>query len=400
MLNFIQMAKFITLLILFFVLLLAPRQIYAQGTWDCVPGTSNCVLFSALCQENYGPEQGTDCSTDSWPNCNSLSGECVPQYQCYLEDGVCELNDSSSACDPTFGYFDDCGNRTSANCESDDVHDCLYTPPSCTTGCVECDGQCVDPTYNCWPYIRLPHLDDSCYLGTICMDNGSVCTPDVTPPPPAPGSYECQLDSVGGRCYLDYQSCPRGAYVDDSFSCPDGYKCCIIVVDPPNTYDCGWMEFPDGVFRCGVAEDRCVPPCYRDQCINYPYATCSNELAVKNLPCVCPVATPVLTPIYPRDPLSGCGQNEITTAVGCIPADDLTELAEFLIKWAVGIGGGIAFLLMIYAGFLITTSGGDAKKVQGGRELLTAAIAGLMMLLFSTFILEMVGIRILHLPGF
>jgi hypothetical protein len=38
--------------------------------------------------------------------------------------------------------------------------------------------------------------------------------------------------------------------------------------------------------------------------------------------------------------------------------------------------------------------------LQAGKELLTAAIAGIIMLIFSIFLLELVGVRILRLPGF
>ena len=64
----------------------------------------------------------------------------------------------------------------------------------------------------------------------------------------------------------------------------------------------------------------------------------------------------------------------------------------------LGIAGGIAFLLMLYAGFTIVTSSGDPQRLQGGKELLTAAISGLLLIIFSIFILRVVGIQILAIP--
>jgi hypothetical protein len=51
----------------------------------------------------------------------------------------------------------------------------------------------------------------------------------------------------------------------------------------------------------------------------------------------------------------------------------------------VGFGGGIAFILMVYAGFMIMTSSGDPKRLTAGKELLTAAIA----------ILRLIGVELL-----
>lgn len=94
-----------------------------------------------------------------------------------------------------------------------------------------------------------------------------------------------------------------------------------------------------------------------------------------------------------------CGAG-IDTAIGCIPIGSGQEFTEFILKWALGIAGGVAFLLILYSGFMIMTSTGDPKKLQAGRELLTAAISGLVLLIFSVFILRLIGVDILGLPGF
>ena len=94
-----------------------------------------------------------------------------------------------------------------------------------------------------------------------------------------------------------------------------------------------------------------------------------------------------------------CGKG-IDTAIGCIPIGSGQEFTEFILKWAFGIGGGVAFLLILYAGFIIMTSAGDHKRLQAGRELLTSAISGLVLLIFSVFILRLIGVDVLALPGF
>lgn len=91
----------------------------------------------------------------------------------------------------------------------------------------------------------------------------------------------------------------------------------------------------------------------------------------------------------------GCGDREVYTAIGCIPVGTPTNFADFLLTWSFGIGGGIALLLIAYGSFQILTSAGDTKKVQAGREVLTAAIAGLVFLIFSIFILRVLNVDIL-----
>lgn len=85
----------------------------------------------------------------------------------------------------------------------------------------------------------------------------------------------------------------------------------------------------------------------------------------------------------------------INTAIGCISYIDSNKFAEFFIKWAIGIGGGIAFLLIFYAGFMIITSSGNPERLKAGQELLVSAISGLIMLVFSMFIFNIIGIDIL-----
>jgi hypothetical protein len=95
------------------------------------------------------------------------------------------------------------------------------------------------------------------------------------------------------------------------------------------------------------------------------------------------------------------GTTGINTAIGCI--DVLSGPNAFLgslLKWGVGIGGGIAFLLMVYAGFLVMTAAGDPERLKAGQELLTSAISGLIMLIFSIFILRFIGVDILGLGKF
>lgn len=83
------------------------------------------------------------------------------------------------------------------------------------------------------------------------------------------------------------------------------------------------------------------------------------------------------------------------TAIGCIPIDDTNAFLNYIIRWAMGISGGIALVLIVYSGLLITTSQGNFEKIQAGKQLLTATISGLVLIVFSIFILRLIGVDIL-----
>ncbi|GEM_PF-3370770 len=93
-----------------------------------------------------------------------------------------------------------------------------------------------------------------------------------------------------------------------------------------------------------------------------------------------------------------CNQDtktHLNTAIGCIPIKANTDFLRFLLQWSIGVAGGFAVLLILYASFLFITSSGDKYKLQSAKQLLTAAIAGLLFLIFSVFILRVIGVDIL-----
>jgi len=99
------------------------------------------------------------------------------------------------------------------------------------------------------------------------------------------------------------------------------------------------------------------------------------------------------------DPFCPGGDTHINTAIGCIPISDGKAFVEWLFPKLLGIMGGIAFLLMLYGGFLILSSSGNQEKIKAGQETITSAIAGLIFAIFSLFLLQLIGVDILQIPG-
>lgn len=111
--------------------------------------------------------------------------------------------------------------------------------------------------------------------------------------------------------------------------------------------------------------------------------------------CKCEIigSSPKKTEIY-------CGDlKSINTALGCVPIET-GEFMGWLLPIIFSIGGGIAFLLMTYGFILVAVSSGDEKKLQGAKETISSAIIGLIVCISALFILKMIAIDILKIPGF
>lgn len=88
------------------------------------------------------------------------------------------------------------------------------------------------------------------------------------------------------------------------------------------------------------------------------------------------------------------------TALGCFGGETPNDFIASFIRLGTGLGGGVAFLLILVSGFQRITSAGNPEKLHEAKDLMTAAISGLLLIIFSIFLLRLVGVDILQLPGF
>lgn len=94
-------------------------------------------------------------------------------------------------------------------------------------------------------------------------------------------------------------------------------------------------------------------------------------------------------------------KNGIWTGVGCVRTGNTGEfIQDILLTWGMGLAGLIAFICIIYSAFLLQTSQGSPERIKKAREYLTNCIIGLVLIIFSIFILRLIGVNILQIPGF
>lgn len=132
----------------------------------------------------------------------------------------------------------------------------------------------------------------------------------------------------------------------------------------------------------GIEPDKCSV--LFDCCVYDPYVT----EPFKPTDCTfCP----------PGDPPEVCARYpEIQTALGCLPTHPLTFINRFqFILLRIGIG--ITFIMMVVGAFFVMTGQGNPEQVKRGRQVFLSGVAGLLIMIFGVFILEIIVVDILGL---
>jgi len=95
------------------------------------------------------------------------------------------------------------------------------------------------------------------------------------------------------------------------------------------------------------------------------------------------------------------------TMLGCITSgtgvgfkEGAPSFVQALLNDIFYLSGGLAFLYLMYGGFIILTSQADPERLNYGRRLVTGSIVGLVFTIGSVFMVNLIGSGILHIPGF
>jgi hypothetical protein len=302
-----------------------------------------------------------------------------------------------------------------------------YSAPSDNS--VWCDSACNTTQINCNPGYNVPlgcreRPTNCCYTlypGGACpqfipcvLSTVSSPTPTSRPPTPTiipptatprssptpttlkatPGScttygftchwegsvYGCQpYEDLGLHCGLGWQADAKicNQWNNDEDNCRGQYNNCCVEITPGSCYKCEGLE-------C-IPVESCASPDKEYDDWGSCYLACTGQI-----------------PPSPEE-YGNCsyhGVAGVKTALGCIPTQDTQEFVGWILRLAIGIGGGIAFLLMLFGGIKMITSAGNPEAVKAGQELITSALMGLIFIIFSLFLLQLIGVKIFEIPGF
>lgn len=195
------------------------------------------------------------------------------------------------------------------------------------------------------------------------------------------------------------------------FNVPNGMPACADPNYCTEEYNC---NNPGPYFgSCPVKQVCCIPPtptppfycggCARNedcsgQCKICPH--CPEEPSIPPLPSLAQLCDQ-LPEGEARGECWKCNdKGEIWSAIGCLPTDFGDLLKEKIFPIGIGFAGGIAFLYFLYGTFIIMTSAGNPEKISEAKEIIISSLSGLLLIIFSVFLLRVIGVDILKIPGF
>jgi len=88
------------------------------------------------------------------------------------------------------------------------------------------------------------------------------------------------------------------------------------------------------------------------------------------------------------------------STVGFTDKSGAPSFVQAMLNVLFTFAGGLAFLYLMYGGFIILTSQADPERLNYGRRLIYGSIIGLIFTFGSVFIVNLIGSGILKIPGF
>ncbi len=237
----------------------------------------------------------------------------------------------------------------------------------------------------------------SCRYG--CDDTTATCTTTPSDPtaPQSPGSIPA--GQSGCSFTMDSKATPIIACQNGGICAPIGGKVNTSVT--PNTYENGFCV--DTQNKCPLCGTGYQPDFNTGKCSSISDSHATEVPFSTIISCApdegctpgvgCSNGSPDQTP-----PLSLCN-GTCDTALGPLPTD-IPGLLTKVFSIALAIAGVLALGLIIASGYRLMMSQGNPEQVKGAREQLTAAIVGLLFIIFSLVILQIIGANILGIPGF
>jgi hypothetical protein len=225
-------------------------------------------------------------------------------------------------------------------------------------------------------------LDQYVCLGDLAKDVGSVFSDNIN-------EKLTEFKKIGNDPKAKQQLCIVGR---PQARLKPGYEALKIigtggnsyVVDqsgiiPPEWADAAYQQAPDALTSCTCVSENAQDICgYYHKKDTEDFKACSACMRLNDV---------------------DTKGKYIYTAIGCVNAT-AEGIVSKLFGFGIGLAGGVALLCIIYASFQMQLSRGNPEKIKKAQELLTSCITGLIIIIFSVFILRVIGVDLLKIPGF
>ncbi len=209
------------------------------------------------------------------------------------------------------------------------------------------------------------------------------------------GVQNCIPDSNGPYSYSECQNALHGG----SYKIIDlGYgNQCIPDSNGPYSFNECQHEILGGSYSLIESGAAGVYACIADPNGPYTYDECQEQLA-STIPDLDSPENGDGEGTGGKPGTNPCPGGNCQTAIGNFSTNP-QDFVEQVLKIAIGLAGGIAFILMVIGAIRVLTSTGNPQNVNAGRDMIVAALAGLLFLIFSVLILKFIGVEIIGLSG-
>lgn len=258
---------------------------------------------------------------------------------------------------------------------------------NCSTG----DSCCADSAL---PDVQCANQTETCYSGSTCptaWTSGGSCTKQgqagVCCSPPST-IETCNVGGISGNCLDPLYGC--STYWLDGGSCQGSKRCCSS--SPRQDVACSNNSACYTSGSCPTGKEPLGENCITNGASGI---CCKEAVGSPNNPYS---QAPSPTPICEEGSIAG-GTCKVLSAIGSIPTT-ASGFISFLLGIILSFSGAIALILIIRSGYQLMASQGNPEQIQAAKEQLTAAIVGILFIIFSLVFLEVIGVDILKLPGF
>ena len=101
-----------------------------------------------------------------------------------------------------------------------------------------------------------------------------------------------------------------------------------------------------------------------------------------------------------RSTCEGYFNNEqIWTSLGPISFANPASLIDSIMTFLLGVSGGFGMILILFGAFRVATSRGNPEDLTAGKDMINAAIMGILFTILSVLILQFIGVDLLNIPG-
>lgn len=212
-------------------------------------------------------------------------------------------------------------------------------------------------------------------------------------------SATCDLDIPAFCGSLDTPKCNIVSVISGQICGSPSCDCLTPTPLPPGvpvpTPACGQRGQP-----CCINYPQCEPG-FGLFCITTPMYSdfrCRTREDCQSWPGGCPISFKGLIFCDANDNPTNTATDRLYTGIGCLSTDAPQTVSQFL-ELLTKLSGGFALLLIIVAAVQIIFAGGNPARVQAGKELISAVVAGLILFALSVVILNFAGVNVLGLQN-